>query len=687
MYYVSFDGYVTALGSRECWEYVENRTMIDAISDISATTVNNQDANAHEDNSAVLETVEQLENIALEQEREIVEAPSNINPADALEEINDNLDSPSDGTKNTSTWPFSTSALPSTSALSNTSALPKEENMEKDENESEDDDTPSPTPDRIYNIILLGQTQSGKSTFLQAIRRYADPLSEVDLESIGNGNSSHTNEVTEHIIETDFPIYKLIGRMEAGRFDPRNFIPSGDDRDRELDISDYTSLDYSQFKKKIRQVNGLEVIKRDHLYAEKTKIRIFDTPGLDDTNGYDVRNVAKILSALSDAGHVNLVVITISRQVPMSKGLRDTLKDYTNIFSEFRGLITFIHTKSDLSGQHRDSPKLKSFLDGRDADIMDIMGRRVPQFLIDCDFDDDGDDGFPVHMFFRQQTIYSILRQLRINVPVSLKRMQIHKTIRMGSIDSVIIDRFRKQLDDVQAQIVKLNNDIASCDRDILDANFKSRELKEYINNHDTDGLELLHEDRFSEDWAYFSFRKESELKSPTLKHNIDEVRDDHTNIEIKGTYGGVGSNVWGATIIRNFYAKGSFHVKLYVKKRNMYQDEIRLKSLLLEELERDLKRFYSARRKLESDDTSNDGQFTTERKRIQDEQSKCLDMITRSERQTLSLNLFKAMANEGLYEGEVVDCADKVIEFYSKYVPEEDEEATLGDESFYTDM
>ncbi|KAG0205924.1 hypothetical protein BGX31_002866, partial [Mortierella sp. GBA43] len=62
---------------------------------------------------------------------------------------------------------------------------------------------------KVCNILLLGPTQSGKSTFLEYVRQYADPSHKIDETYIGYGNNSHTTEPRVGIIETTLPEYKL----------------------------------------------------------------------------------------------------------------------------------------------------------------------------------------------------------------------------------------------------------------------------------------------------------------------------------------------------------------------------------------------------------------------------------------------------------------------------------------------
>ncbi|KAF9333343.1 hypothetical protein BG006_003758, partial [Podila minutissima] len=40
-----------------------------------------------------------------------------------------------------------------------------------------------------YNVLVLGETQSGKSTLIECMRKYADPLVEINTQALGTGFS------------------------------------------------------------------------------------------------------------------------------------------------------------------------------------------------------------------------------------------------------------------------------------------------------------------------------------------------------------------------------------------------------------------------------------------------------------------------------------------------------------------
>ncbi|KAF9947188.1 hypothetical protein BGZ70_002831, partial [Mortierella alpina] len=93
-----------------------------------------------------------------------------------------------------------------------------------------------------YNILLLGQTQSGKSSFLEAIRKYVDPEHEIDEELIGDGSKSHTKDVCAKVVETAFPKYQLHTSNGQEVKDDYIFVN-----------------DFKTYKQRINQTENLEV--------------------------------------------------------------------------------------------------------------------------------------------------------------------------------------------------------------------------------------------------------------------------------------------------------------------------------------------------------------------------------------------------------------------------------------------
>ncbi|KAF9198893.1 hypothetical protein BGZ49_000175, partial [Haplosporangium sp. Z 27] len=589
-----------------------------------------------------------------------------------------------------------------------------------------------------YNIILLGQTQSGKSTFIQAVRRYADPACEIDKDTIGNGNSSCTTEVLVHTIKTNFQNYELCRTGDYQFSDLIKYIfkpHRGPDEERKVDTGDSDgNLTPRQFKKIIKQ-EGLVLRKLDHSDFPTCTIRIFDTPGLEDTNGRDERNIANILSALSDSNAIHLVLIMVSRDTPLTPGLQIALENYSNIFSAMEGLMAFVHTKVKVTNQYCHDTEFANFMGERRKDLMKIMGRDIPHYLIDCDLKEER----PGPLFFRQHVIRSLLLQAPFNVAVKLDRVQLHKTKRMMDIDAIIEREFKANLAEIEQDIANFEeryfsifrsstvetsiSEQSASEESILkqgtfkrivveqskvklkldNLQIKLRECNEYISNHDTEVLKLVHENQFSQNWSFFDLftGKNIEFKSPKLECTIDRVDLEKVRVDVKESQGGVGYNFWSATIHRNAYCLGTFHAKVYTKsskvkhkeissqktQREVCKAEIRGLKTQLEYLEREFavelqaekqRRLQKAEREREEKERQINLELEAGMQQLGNKQNECLNMIARAERKTLHLNLFKAITDARVYEGSTADCIAKVRAFYSKYVPAPGEEVPL---------
>ncbi|KAF9199430.1 hypothetical protein BGZ59_003981, partial [Podila verticillata] len=60
-----------------------------------------------------------------------------------------------------------------------------------------------------YNILVLGETQSGKSTLIQYMRMYADPEVVIDTTVLGTGTLSHTMDIQPTSITTGLPEFYI----------------------------------------------------------------------------------------------------------------------------------------------------------------------------------------------------------------------------------------------------------------------------------------------------------------------------------------------------------------------------------------------------------------------------------------------------------------------------------------------
>ncbi|KAI1318903.1 hypothetical protein EDD11_005537 [Mortierella claussenii] len=511
-------------------------------------------------------------------------------------------------------------------------------------------------------------------TLCRRIRKYVDPNCNIDHQAIGHGNSSHTRDVQIESIETNFPDYCLYDTKPRYKFSFDALLSEDSPEERKVDNSELLCPPtFMQYKRNIDRIDGLVVREDETQRSTKCNINIYDTPGLDDTNGHDERHMAKLLSALLSTEAIHLVLITISRHTPMTPGLQAALMTYSKVFSAMGGLIAFVHTNVDFKTQHHQNTKLTNFLQERKDDLEKIMARNIPHFLIDCDLDEDR----PIYLYLRQRTIRSLLLLTRLNVPVPLNKMQLCKTKRMTEIDDLIVSEYEKGLRNVEKESAQLEKSIINIDLSINEARYSIRELCERLNNDNTEDLEIIDERRLDEHWDLFAFRQEKVLEASNLKYIIDDIHVEQSGIEIKEIQGGVGKNHWSVKLIRQFFQHGTYHAKLYARRRQKRRLKINEDERKLEDSRKTLDALIEQRKTLDGVDSPEDATLT-QRQQLLAKHNQCLNLITRASRPTLHLNLFKTIAEAGVYEGDIVQCVKRVAAFYSEYVPGEHEEASL---------
>ncbi|KAF9570478.1 hypothetical protein EC968_001752 [Mortierella alpina] len=511
-----------------------------------------------------------------------------------------------------------------------------------------------------YNVLLLGQTQSGKSSFLEAIRKYVDSDHEIEEDLIGDGSKSHTKDVRTKVVETTFPKYQL-------------YTSDGQEVQDEYIFDN----DYRTYKARINQTNNLEVRIADSRDIEKSRICVFDTPGLEDSNDQDERNVAKILTALKDSGSIHLVLIMISRWEALTNGQKKALKTYSTAFSPMKDLMAFVHTKCKFESQHFGDKKLPPFIESRKKDLREIMGRDMQHFFIECDFDDDK----PTALFLRQRMIRHILLKAIFNEPVPTEKMQLKKTPKMEDVDKLILKVYGDKLKRNEEMSEHTDRAIGELDTKITDAIYEIRELEQYLQDFDTKDLELIDEKKHDQEWSILSWRHHAVLEVRDLEFPIDSIRvdkDEHTTVT--ETAGGEGQKFWRVSLTSDFFQQGRYHAKLYVERGNKHRAEINERRMALDMWKQTLKARLERRAELDGP-SSGDGVDLARRQELQRQRGVWLNLIKRATRSTLHFNLFKVIAEAGVYEGPPSKCMENAAAFYKTYVPSEDEEVILEED------
>jgi len=266
-------------------------------------------------------------------------------------------------------------------------------------------------PPSTYNVLFLGETQSGKSTLIEHLRKYADPDYVVNKENIGDYIFSYTKNVLSSEIQTNSPAYFIKTIKNNERVDYGDFVIEDDQEDYEDKLN-----------------NRGYLLERDDSDAPKVAFNMIDTPGLNDTSLFDETNIAIIFKALVSIEAINPIAITVSNN-PFAEGLMDALKAYIDLLPEFNGNIVFAHTKIDYAKLHPadDSQFAESLLQKKNI-FAQLSGR---DFVLHLLIDNNIGTRQVVRDCITQNTLCNLLSMAKLNQPIPIRTMHMNKTEKM----------------------------------------------------------------------------------------------------------------------------------------------------------------------------------------------------------------------------------------------------------------
>ncbi|KAG0334536.1 hypothetical protein BG000_008243 [Podila horticola] len=387
-------------------------------------------------------------------------------------------------------------------------------------------------PTNSCNILFLGSSQSGKSTLIEFLKKYADPRYEIQRERIGNSFYSQTQDVSTFTIQTNLPSFFV---SKAG-----------------------VQVDYDAFRTCYDEVEYEEVLndrknyqlEREEPSAAQVFFNLIDTPGLDDTSKFDETNIAIIFRALRSIKSINLVVITLSDNA-FTEGLQDALKAYVDLLPEFAGNIVFVHTKFDYAKLHPDETEFANGLLKKKRFLRNLTGLESPRHLL---IDNEIDCKRPIRICMTQNKLRRILALAKFHKPIQVQFTHINKTPRMRNIDEILRERCRKVME-VQEGV---------CLAKDMNLHLPSVKRMEYPG---------------------------PKAKEPDfVAHILDHVESFVDNVEDVKEEGGKGFKYWSVTFRRKKFRRSSYHVKFYIERRKVFAAEIKNLKEAMEEIKTELR-------------------------------------------------------------------------------------------------
>lgn len=186
-----------------------------------------------------------------------------------------------------------------------------------------------PRPKRA-TVLIIGPTQNGKSTFINKLRSLA--LDETPAVAVGDGVHSETKMCTHRDLILPLTNWKLIDRMTG------NDVPIPKD-EHKLFSTIWRGTTSS--KCRIAPVDPTGPV---------VQLKVIDTPGLDDSDGDDNKNIEEVLRYLNEMSKIpdsyisSIIFITV-HGAPFSNSFQKIYRYYEQCMPNLFGSLAIVSTR------------------------------------------------------------------------------------------------------------------------------------------------------------------------------------------------------------------------------------------------------------------------------------------------------------------------------------------------------
>ncbi|KAF8957743.1 hypothetical protein BGZ52_013198, partial [Haplosporangium bisporale] len=184
-----------------------------------------------------------------------------------------------------------------------------------------------------YSVLVLGQTQSGKSSFIQHIKKYADPAYMVDNTLLGHGITSKTESIQQFFVHSDLPAYEVIERASGKTIDSSNLFWRTTTEDDYFKVLHGREAQYE-----------MRLVSQDPLRppSKLVEFRFLDTPGINDTYYRNDVFATNIVNEAIATRSFNLILITVSATSTLSMEYGFALEYYAKVLQGLHTNIAFL---------------------------------------------------------------------------------------------------------------------------------------------------------------------------------------------------------------------------------------------------------------------------------------------------------------------------------------------------------
>ncbi|KAF4624612.1 hypothetical protein G7Y89_g13556 [Cudoniella acicularis] len=407
---------------------------------------------------------------------------------------------------------------------------------------------------KALEVLIVGESQQGKSTLIKQLNRYSDQPN-IDI-GIGHGNLACTKVVRQYTIATELTRHQLVS-------------PDG----RPIEGLDYTELcDLDRTEAKVVPIAQQQP-------GQLLNFNFIDTPGLDDSDGEDIELMAAIIGRLGEISHINAVIYVRNINKPFSKSFKQFFSYIQRSLPSLSAGLIIVHTCFTVQ-------KVAEFLDDSKnlaALKRDAFKAATSLELMHFFMDSEPSKYSPLAVLESLNSCYKLLSYLSSQRPLPIAGLRLLKTANMANYDSQVIATLMELKLNLQqewnaANAQKSANDqrIYSAQLEITKLNRKLAKSRDRLSRLESGPDIVLGSRAVAED---YSWQAEVKLGS----RQVDYIAECPIAYVTKTANGGshwqdevLQGNVWSAVITSSSFRDLGGTATLYARSKDKHWIEIK---------------------------------------------------------------------------------------------------------------
>lgn len=267
-----------------------------------------------------------------------------------------------------------------------------------------------PSETEALNVLIVGETQQGKSTLIKQLAQYAG-ISNLVI-AIGDGNESCTKQVGVYEISADLKQYQLVDQEEQVISD--------------CSYSEYCDL--TPRKAKVAPISGLK--------DERINFTLIDTPGLSDSSNADMDIMAGIIGRLAGMDHINAVIYVRGIDSPFGQFFKDFFSYFQRSLPSLSNGLMIVHSNFTTFKVEQFLQDEKNLAKLRQEAFKAATGLDLPHFFMD----NDPSVRSPFAVKQSLNETYRLLAHIACQKPSPVGTLKLLKTRKMIDLDLHVVN-------------------------------------------------------------------------------------------------------------------------------------------------------------------------------------------------------------------------------------------------------